>query len=252
MWWVAAAASVVGGLMSKSASDKSARRAIEVGKANAADLERITALNADEINRISGLNADSVLKTANLNGASIMEVGMANAKAYAEATIDNIGLEVIQSSEMLRRHAVQELQHAGEIRAAIGASGVRGGQGSPLEILHEAVTGGYGERQYMARYAMAKVITMGREGQRRVALTKLEARSRAQLMTQVAGLQASVMREEGASRAMMLINDAEANAASLRRGGQLIASQARAQGTASLVSGIMGGFNTYMKYGYTG
>ena len=104
----------------------------------------------------------------------------------------------------------------------------------------------------MANYAMAKVIAMGREGSRRVALTKLEARSRAQLMTQVAGLQASVMREEGASRAAMLINDAEANAASLRRGGQLIASQARAQGTASLVSGIMSGFNTYMKYGYTG
>jgi hypothetical protein len=235
--------------MSKSASDKSARRAIEVGKANANDLERITKLNASEINRISGLNADAVIKTANLNGASIMEVGRANAKAYAEATIDNIGLEVIQSSEMLRRHAVQELQHAGEIRAATGASGVRGGQGSPLEILHEAVSSGYGERQYLANYAMARVITMGREGARRVQLTKLEARSRAQLMTQVAGLQASVMKEEGASRAMMLINDAEANAASLRRGGQLIASQARAQGTASLISGIMGGINTYMKYG---
>jgi hypothetical protein len=251
MWWVAAAASVVGGLMSKSASDKSARRAIEVGKANANDLERITKLNASEINRISGLNADAVIKTANLNGASIMEVGMANAKAYAEATIDNIGLEVIQSAEMLRRHAIQEVQHASEIRAAIGASGVRGGQGSPLEILHEAVSSGYGERQYLANYAMARVITMGREGARRVQLTKLEARSRAQLMTQVAGLQASVMKEEGASRALMLINDAEANAASLRRGGQLIASQARAQGTASLISGIMGGFNTYMKYGYT-
>ena len=246
---IALIGSIFGGLMSKSASDKAARRAIEVGNANADDLLALTKKNASEINRIAGLNADSIIQTANLNANSIVEVGNANAKAIAEATVDNIGLVTIENAEMLRRHALQEKAHASEIRAATGASGVRGGQGSPLEILYEAVTSGYGERQYMAKYAMMRVIAMGREGSRRVHLTKLEASMKARLMTEVAGLQAALTKEEAASRATMMANDAEANAASLRRGGSLIAQQARAQGTASLVSTIMGGFNSYMKYG---
>lgn len=246
---IAFAASMFMGLMSKSSSDSAARRAIEVGNANADDLLALTKKNTGEINRIAGLNADSIIQTANLNSNSIVEVGNANAKAIAEATVDNIGLVTVENVEMLRRHTIQELSFAGEIRAATGASGVRGGQGSPLEVLHDAVTRGYGERQYMAKYGIMRVIAMGREGQRRVKLTKLEASMKARLMTEVAGLQAALTREEGASRATMMGNDAEANANSLRRGGSLIAQQARAQGTASLVSSIMGGINSYMRYG---
>ena len=156
---------------------------------------------------------------------------------------------------LLRRlyeHQIQELKLAGEIRAATGASGVRIGQGSPLEVLHEAISSGYGERQYMANYFKRRLMMLGKHGMRQAQITMMDASSKAKMMTEVASIQAAITREEGASRAKMLLNDAEANAASLRRGGQLIATQARAQGTASLVGSIMSGVNSYMQYSATG
>ena len=241
VWQIAGAG--IGGMMAKSASNKAARKAIEIGNENADDLERITKLNVNEIRRIGGMNADAVVKTANLNAASIRQVGEFNAMAHIEATSMNLDLTATENLELIRRHKGQEEQMLSQQRAATGQSGVRLA-GSPLEVMVQSQTEGFRERMYLTMYAAKRMNILTTMGKRKAQATWLDADLKAKVMQQVAALQASVMREQSASQAQMMLNDSEANAASLRRGGQLIAAQARAQGTASLVSGIMGGLNS--------
>ena len=239
---------IIGGLLNKSATSKAAKAAIETGKFNAAELRRISKLNAAEINRIAGINADAQLKVANLNSAHVLEVAQANSLAHIQSTMMNIDLAKTENLELLRRHRIKEISHASSVRAAFGASGVQVGQGSPIEVLDDAVTTGYGDRQYLANYATKRLTMMGAEGIKRANLTMLDANSRSKVLLETAALQASVTRENAASRATTMLNDAEANAKSLERGGQLTAATQRAAGTASLISGIMGGINSYMRY----
>jgi hypothetical protein len=247
MWW-AIAASVLGAALTNSATNKAGRKAIETGTANAEDLRRISALNAAEIKRNAGLNADSVLTTADLNSKSITAVAEANSMAQLDATSMNIGLAETENLELLRRHQIREVSHLSSMRAAYGASGVQVGQGSPIEVMDDALATSYGERQYMGNFAQKRLMMMGKQGIAAAKITMLDAGSRSKLLLGTAALQASMIQENAASRATTMLNDAEANALSLERGGGLIASTQRAQGTASLMSGIMGGINTYMKY----
>ena len=243
------ATSVIGGVLSNKAQKKAARKAIEVGRANAADLEKNVRLNADEIRRVSGLNADNILTTASLNSGSIIDIASANASAHIDSTILNMDLASTEMQEMLRRHVQHEQRTLSSTQAAYGVSGVRLGSGSALEVIDEAITSGFEERNYLGNYAQKRLMMMSSEGEQRALLTMLDAKSRSKLLLGTAALQASSTREEGESRAKTMLNDAAANAASLRRGGQLIASTARAKGTASLISGISAGFNTYLAYG---
>lgn len=248
MWWISALASIAGGLMAKSASSKAARAAIETGTANAADVRRISALNATEIKTNAGLNADSILTAADLNSASILEIANANTQAQLTATTMNIGLAATENIELLRRHKLKEISHLSSMRASYGASGVQVGQGSPIEVMDDAVATSYGERQYMSNFVRKRLLMMGQQGLDAANITMLDATSRSKLLLQTAALQANMTQENAASRATTMLNDAEANALSLARGGSLIAATQRAQGTASLMSGIMSGINTYLKY----
>tara|TARA_R100000808_G_scaffold24672_1_gene57506 strand:+ start:3825 stop:4697 length:873 start_codon:yes stop_codon:yes gene_type:complete len=238
-----------GAISAKSAADDAAERAIEIGTANAADLREISAKNADEIRRIAGLNAGAILSTANLNAGSVLNIATANSLAHLDSTITNLDLAATENLELLRRHVLQERALAGSIRAATGASGVRVGQGSPLEVLVDAVEQGYGERQYMANYARKRLTMMGKEGITRAKLTMLDAEERSRVLLETAALQAHITREEAESSATIMLNDAEANAKSMERGGAAYAASMRAQGTASLISGLMGATNTYLQYG---
>lgn len=242
-------AQIFGALSSKSAADDAADRAIEIGTANAEDLRTISAKNADEIRRIAGLNAGAILSTANLNSGSILQVAESNALAHLESTVTNLDLAATENVELLRRHVLQERALQGSIRAATGASGVRVGQGSPLEILVDAVEQGYGERMYMANYARKRLAMMGKEGITRAKLTMMDAEQRSKVLLETASLQAMITREEAESSATIMLNDAEANARSMERGGAAYAASMRAQGTASLISGLMGAGNTYLQYG---
>ena len=246
---VLAGVQIIGGIMGKSAADDAAARAEEIGRANAADLRELSGLNASEIRRIAGLNADAVVKTSRLNAESIREVAVANSMAHIDSTLMNMDLHTTENLELLRRHVIQELRLQAEIRGAYGASGVRVGQGSPIEVLDDAITSSYQERQYMGAYARKRLVMMGREGIMRAKLTMMDSDQRGKVLLETAALQASIMREEGASSATMMLRDAEANAKSLERGGQLIAMGQRAQGTASLISGIMSAGQTWLQYG---
>jgi hypothetical protein len=239
----------VGAASSKSAADEAAERAIEIGTANAADLRTISVANAEEIKRIAGLNADTIRKTASLNADSIFRVAEQNSLAYLDSTLQNIDLATTENLEVLRRHVLQENALSGAIRAAAGSSGVRVGSGSPLEVLIDSVEQGYGERQYLANYARKRIAMLGSEGIRRAQLTMMDANERAKVLLETASMQAMITQEEAASNARIMLNDAEANARSMERGGAAYASSLRAQGTASLINGLMGGLNTYLQYG---
>jgi len=242
-------AQLIGAAMTASAQSKAADKAEEIGKANAVDLRDISGQNADQIRHIAGLNSDAILSTANLNAVSVLDIAEANSLAHLDSTISNMDLAATENLELLRRHVLQERALAGSIRAATGASGVRVGQGSPLEVLVDSIEQGYGERQYLANYARKRLAMMGKEGITRAKLTMMDAESRSKVLLETAALQAMIMREEGESSATIMLNDAELNANSLERGGQMIAASQRAGATASLISGIMGGVNTYMQYG---
>ena len=249
MVWAAVVGSVLGGVISSQASKKAGRKAVEIGKANAADLRRISKTNAAEITRIAGLNSRAVLDTATLNSNSIIDVASANSSAFLSTATDNIDLASTEFQETLRRHILKEQSYQGRIRASYGASGIQVGAGSALEIMDEAITSGRDERNFLANYATKRLAMMGSEGIRRANLTMLDAKSRSKVLLETAALQSSIMTEEAESRAKTMLSDSEANARSLERGGQLIAATQRAQGTASLISGIMGGVNMYMQYG---
>jgi hypothetical protein len=242
-------AQLIGAAMTASAQSKAADKAEEIGKANAVDLRDISGQNADQIRHIAGLNSDAILSTANLNASSVLDIAEANSLAHLDSTLSNMDLAATENLELLRRHVLQERALAGSIRAATGASGVRVGQGSPLEVLVDSIEQGYGERQYLANYATKRLLMMGKEGITRAKLTMMDAEQRSKVLLETAALQAMITREEGESSATIMLNDAELNAKSLERGGSLIAASQRAGATASLISGIMGAGNTFLQYG---
>lgn len=250
-----AGASIVSGIAGMSAANKAAKNALAVGSANAEDLRSISGANAAELERIGALNAGAILGAADVNARSITEVARANSIAILDATLENIDLAREENVEMLRRHIKEDAALQGEIRATTGASGVRVGSGSPLEVLVDAAIGAYEERQYMGRIGAKQVRAMGNEGTRRAKLTMLDAEQRAQTMMSVAGMQAFVTQEEARANARIMVRDAEANAAAMERGSGAMASSMRAQGTANLIAGIAGATNAYAMYGspsYTG
>jgi hypothetical protein len=234
-------APIIGGIIQSSAQKKAARKAEEVGRLNAQDLMAASEINADEIIRIAGLNGDAILETANLNAQSVHAIGLANAISQIDAGRDNVGLAEVETLEVLRRQNLKEVETVSNIRAATGASGVRLGVGSPLQALVAAVDAGNMERQYLAGYGLLRLRKIGKEAARRGALTWMNAAQRGKVMLITASIQEAIGKEEAAARAAGTLRDAELNAASLRRGGTLLAMNYRNQATASMVSGILGG-----------
>ena len=187
----------VSAFLGNSAADDAAERAIEIGTANAEDLRTISVANADEVVKVAGLNADAILATASLNADSTLKIAETNSLAFLTSARENIDLAATENVEVLRRHVLQENALSGSIRAAAGASGVRIGAGSPLEVLIDAVEQGYGERQYMANYAKKRIQMMGNESIRRASITMMDAEERAKVLMETASMQAMITREEG-------------------------------------------------------
>ena len=234
-------APIIGGLISSSSSKKAARKAEQVGKENARDLLAASTKNAAEIIRIAGLNADAILDTANLNAESIHKIGLANALSHIQAGQENIGISEFETLEVLRRQQLRAVETVHATKAATGASGVRLGVGSPLEVLQGNVEAAHLESQYLGAIGMQRIKKIGTEAARKGALTWMDASERGKVILRTAAIQASITKEEAASRSAGLLRDAELNAASLRRGGTLLAMNYRNQATASMVGGIMSG-----------
>lgn len=246
MWAaIGAIASIAGGLYTASKQKKAAQKAEETGRLNAADLRAAADINADEIKRIAGLNIGAIYEVANLNTQSIVKIGLGNALSHINAGMDNVGIAEIETLEVLRRQVLKEQETVSNIRAATGASGVRLGVGSPLQALTAAVDAGYMERQYLGGYGVMRLQKIGKEAARQGALTFLTAAERGKVVLRQAAIQAMIMKEDSAARAAGTLRDAELNAASLERGGTLLAMNYRNQAAASMISGITSGISIW-------
>ena len=246
--WVALA-SVLGSAYQSSQLQKAADKALEIGNANADDIQAAARVNASEVKRLARLNAAAVLSTANLNAESIWKVGLANANAEIDAASENLDLYGTELDEVLYRHKLKSVQLLSEQTAGWGASGVRVGDGSPVVLAQDSVAKLGREQQYLGKIGDKTLAKIGNEGIRRGELTWLSAKERGVVLVSTALKQKEIMLEEANARAAGMRRDAALNASSLRRGGSLIAMNYRNQATTSLINGIMGGITYYHQYG---
>jgi hypothetical protein len=190
--------------------------------------------NAADAEALGSLNAGAITRAASTNAAMYSEIGYANANAIAQATQHNLGMYQIQSDEEQKQHRRGEKWHAGEIRAMASGSGIAINSGSPLAYLQSEITKGVEERFYMGRRDALAMIGIGEEGLTKSLLTVKSANYNANITIQNAALKANVT-----------IAEAMAQAAAMRRQGDISeqvgvanAQAARSQGQAAAISGI--------------
>lgn len=222
--------SIFGAVSAKNAGDEAAELAMQGGElskgasyANAADAERLGAINAGAITGAAKNNAE-MMRT----------IGYANAQAIADSSIHNLRMYNIQSQEEIRLHKREERWHAGEIRAMQGSSGVMVNSGSPLAYLNAEIEKGIEERHYMQTRDAWAMLGLAEDGLRQSLLTVQSANYNAKVTQDNAALQASVT-----------IAEATAQAAAMRRQGDISAQvgvanaqAARSMGTAGALSAI--------------
>jgi len=245
-YMISVGAQVLGGIFGAKAKSDEANKAIEIGNLNAESLLELGKKNSSEMVRISGLNADAVTKVADLNSKSVINTAFHNSMAHVESTMMNLSLDQMDNIELINRHIWQEQQLQGAVRAEYGASNVRVGTGTPLEVLVDTADRARSERVFMINRARAVSEMKARQGTQRAQLTMMEGQTAAQTMLAQAAIQSSVIREEGLSRSTMYVNDLQRQADAMRRNTQAYALTAKNQGMASLISGITGGINTWV------
>ena len=190
--------------------------------------------NAADVEALGALNAGAITKAAANNASMMREIGYANANAIAEATLQNLNLYKIQSDEEQRLHLREERWHAGEIRAMMSGTGIAVNSGSPMAYLNAEITAGIQERHFMARRDAYTMLAAADEGLKSSILTTMTANYNAQVTESNAALQASVA-----------IAQATADAAAMRRQGDISAAvgvanaqAARAAGSAAALGAI--------------
>lgn len=222
--------SIFGAVSANDAGNEAAELAMQGGElskgasyANAADVESLGALNAGAITGAAKNNAD-MMRT----------IGYANAQAIADSTLHNLRVYSLQSQEQIKLHRRDERWHAGEIRAMQGSSGVMVNSGSPLAYLNAEITKGIEERQFMQTRDAYAMLGMADEGLKRSLLT-----------VQQANYNAKVTQDNAALQARVTIAESVAQAAAMRRQGDISAQvgvanaqAARASGTASAIGAI--------------
>ena len=233
-FWVGAVIGAAASLYGASQSQKAGEEAEELMMEGGALSRSASYANAADALSLGSLNAGAINKAAANNARMGREIGYANANAIATATVQNLNLYKIQSDEQLKLHRREERWHAGEIRAMIGGSGVQVNGGTPLAYLQSEITKGLEERQFMAMRDSYSMLGMADEGMKSSLLTVMTANYSAKVTQDNAALQASVAMAE-----------ATAQAAAMRRQGDISAQvgvangqAARAQGSAAAISAI--------------
>jgi hypothetical protein len=212
------------GYQGKKAAEEGGQAAYDAAFANAADLRNF-----------AGFNADAILGAAGRNAEAYMRIGEANAGAIERATVRNLMLYGMQADEEVRRHIIGEKKIAGNIRAAVGASGVQTNTGTPLHFLNSEVMEGYTQRQFMIAKHYQTMWTMAEEGKDRAFITRLTASENAAVIMSNAEAQAAVS-----------LMDAARQAAAMERGGEVARLTGNAQGQAAMIGAIGNGLGTLM------
>lgn len=222
--------SIFGAVSAKSAGDEAAAMIMEGGALS----KTASYANAADVESLGALNAGAITGAAKNNATMMREIGYANAQAIADATLQNLNLYKIQSDEEIRLHKRDERWHAGEIRAMMASTGVMVNSGSPMAYLQAEIKSGIQERHFMQTRDAYTMLAMADEGLKTSLLTVTEANYNAQVTEKNAALQASVT-----------IAEATAQAAAMRRQGDISAQvgvanaqAARAGGTSAAIGMI--------------
>ena len=214
----------------KSAADEAAELAMRGGQLS----KDASYANAADAERLGALNAGAITGAASNNASMMREIGYANANAIADATKHNLQMYQIQSQEELRLHKRDQRWHAGEIRAMQASTGVQIGTGSPLAYLNSEITKGIQEQHFMETRDNWTMLGMTDEGLKQSLLT-----------VKSANYNAKVTQDNAALQAQVTIAESIAQAAAMRRQGDISAQvgvanaqAARANGTAGAIGAI--------------
>jgi len=225
-----AAISLFGASAAKSAGDQAAELAMQGGELS----KGASYANAADVESLGALNAGAITGAAKNNAEMMRTIGYANAQAIADSTLHNLRVYSLQSQEQIKLHKRDERWHAGEIRAMQGSSGVMVNSGSPLAYLNAEITKGIEERQFMQTRDAYAMLGLADEGLKRSLLT-----------VQQANYNAKVTQDNAALQARVTIAESVAQAAAMRRQGDISAQvgvanaqAARASGTASAIGAI--------------
>lgn len=225
-FWIAAAAGVAASLYGASQSKKAGEEAEELMLEGGALSKSASYANAADVEGLGSMNAGAITGAAQNNAAMMRDIGYANGIAIADATLQNLNLYKIQSDEEVKLHRRGERWHAGEIRAQLSSTGVMVNSGSPMAYLQSEVQAGIQERHYMQQRDAYTMLSMADDGVKQTLLTVKEANYNAQVTQQNASLQAGVAMAE-----------ATAQAAAMRRQGDISAQVGVANGQAARAAG---------------
>lgn len=179
------------------------------------DAERIGRENAATLREMTDANIAIALAAANFNAGSVLRVGEANASAIEDVYERNSELMAYEGVEEIRRHFIEEKQTLGTIRAMQGGVGSQVNTGTNLHyFLDQAYEGEY-SRYFQANRIKTSILNYRFEQQTRADLTRLDARERAAAIRFNADLESQVA-----------LNESNARAIAMERGGQLNSSLA--------------------------
>ena len=222
---IQAGLSIFGAISSSSAADEASELAMQGGELS----KGASYANAAAAERIGALNAGAITGAAANNASMMREIGYANAQAIADATVHNLRMYDLQSKEEVRLHRREERWHAGEIRAMQAGTGIQIGSGSPLAYLNSEITKGIQERHFMETRDAWTMLGMADDGLKQSLLTVKSANYNAKVTQDNAALQASVT-----------IAESIAQAAAMRRQGDISAQVGVANAQAARANGMAG------------
>lgn len=213
---VGAGLSFLGG--SKQSSDlKEAREeAVRIGGENADDLIALTEQNRALSKYAAGYTA-----------GAIRHIGYANSNAVEQTADRNFALMNLQTSYTNYKMEQETRQMAGDIRARVSSTGISVNEGSPLHYLNQQVAAAEFDRKFTVGVERLSALGYLADEREKARLMRMDADQRADM---------TVFNEAIASE--IAWNEAQARAASMRRGAEMNARTLDIQANAALYSGI--------------
>ena len=217
--FVGTAASIFGS--SKQSSDLAEAReeAIRIGGENADDLIALT-----EKNRALSKYA------AEYTAGAIRHIGYANSNAVEQTADRNFALMGLQTTYTNYKMEQETRQMAGDIRARVASTGISVNEGSPLHYLNQQVAEAEFDRKFTVGAERLSALGYLADEKEKARLMRMDADQRADM---------TVFNEAIASE--IAWNEAQARAASMRRGAEMNARTLDIQANAALYSGISQG-----------
>ena len=195
----------------------------------------------EEAIRLGGENADDLIALTEKNRAlskyaaeytagAIRHIGYANSNAVEQTADRNFALMNLQTSYTNYKMEQETRQMAGDIRARVASTGISVNEGSPLHYLNQQVAEAEFDRKFTVGAERLSALGYLADEKEKARLMRMDADQRADM---------TVFNEAIASE--IAWNEAQARAASMRRGAEMNAATLDIQANAALYSGISQG-----------